>query len=48
MPLTDIKYRLPLMEGMALRAGLIATDPMVDAEISAGYIAQEIKHRRVV
>jgi hypothetical protein len=46
MPLDHIKYRLPLIEGRALRAGLIATDPMLDVEISGGYISQEIKQRR--
>jgi hypothetical protein len=46
MPLAEIKYRLPLAEGIALRAGLIATDPMLEVEISGGYISQEINRRR--
>ena len=44
MPLRDA-LRLPLNQGLALKAALIATDPMVDADISGGYIAQEVKRR---
>lgn len=35
--------RLPLIQGFALRTGLIVTDPQVDADMNQGYIAQHIR-----
>jgi hypothetical protein len=46
MSLNFVLHELPVIQGMALVAGAIATDPMITADIADGYVKTEIAKRR--
>lgn len=43
--MNDVLYRLPSVQGFALAAGAIMTEPMLDAEPVNAYVRQGVKQR---
>jgi hypothetical protein len=46
MTMHHLMYELPSVQGHALLAGAVLTDPMCDDEPNRAYIHQEIEKRR--